>query len=448
MTEPVGRTPPPRWRLRRPGITRPLQTRDFALLWTGTAVSLVGDGITNVALAWQVLNLSNAPTALAIVGVAWTAPHVAFLLFGGVLSDRFDRRGVLIAADVVRGLMIGTAGVLSVTGALELWHLLILMAVYGVGNALFGPSFEAIIPDLVSGQDLVQANSLFSLLRPIGLRLIGPALGGLLVAAVGSGAALLVDSATFGLSAGALVLMRRLPRPTQEMTDLSFGSAFREIREGFAYVRSQAWLWATIVAAGIAQLAFQGPLQALVPFLARNELRVGARGLGLVFAAQGVGGLLGALAMGARRLPKRHVTTMYLLWTVGMLGVIGLGLARNLWQAMAAGFIGGVGITTGSIIWATLMQTLVPRNLLGRATSLDWLVSISLTPVSFAIAGPLGEAIGARATLVSGGIIAAATLLFLFIPGVRDPERADRPEESRGADMAERGPNLARGKDS
>jgi MFS family permease len=131
-----------------------------------------------------------------------------------------------------------------------------------------------------------------------------------------------------------------------------------------------------------------------------------------------------------------------------MLGVIGLGLARNLWQAMAAGFIGGVGITTGSIIWATLMQTLVPRNLLGRATSLDWLVSISLTPVSFAIAGPLGEAIGARATLVSGGIIAAGTLLFLLIPGVRDPERADRPEESRGADMAERGPNLARGKDS
>lgn len=428
MTEPVGRTPPPRWRLRRPGITRPLQTRDFALLWTGTAVSLVGDGITNVALAWQVLNLSNAPTALAIVGVAWTAPHVAFLLFGGVLSDRFDRRRVLIAADVVRGLMIGTAGILSVTGALELWHLLVLMAVYGVGNALFGPSFEALIPDLVSGDHLVQANSLFSLLRPIGLRLIGPALGGVLVAGLGPGEALLVDAATFGLSAGALLLMRRLPRPPEGRADLSVGSAFREIREGFAYVRSQAWLWATIVAAGISQLAFQGPIQALVPFLARNELKVGARGLGLVFAAQGVGGLLGALSVGSRRLPKRHVTTMYWLWAGGLMGVVGLGLAHSLGQAMAAGFVFGVGITSGSIIWATLMQTLVPRNLLGRATSLDWLVSISLTPLSFAIAGPLGETVGARATLVGGGMIAAATVLFLFLPGVRDPERADRPE--------------------
>lgn len=425
MTEPVAQTRPPWWRPRRPSITRPLQTKDFALLWTGTAISLIGDGITNVALAWQVLDLSNAPTALAVVGVAWTAPHVAFLLFGGALSDRFQRRKILIAADAIRGVMIGTAGILSVTGALELWHLLVLMAAYGLGNALFGPSFEAIIPDLVSGQDLVQANSLFSLLRPLGLRLIGPALGGLLVAALGPGEALMVDSATFGLSAGALLLMRHLPRPSDGRADLSVGSAFQEIREGFAYVRSQAWLWATIVAAGIAQLAFQGPIQALVPFLARNELRVGARGLGLVFAAQGVGGLLGALSVGSRRLPKRHVTTMYWLWTGGLMGVVGLGLARNLWQAMVAGFVFGVGITTGSIIWATLMQTLVPRSLLGRATSLDWLVSISLTPVSFAIAGPLGEAVGARATLVGGGIIAATTVVFLFLPGVRDPERAE-----------------------
>ncbi|MBA2311962.1 MAG: MFS transporter, partial [Actinobacteria bacterium] len=138
-------------------ILRPLKIRDFALLWSGMTVSLLGDGIYIVALAWQVYELSNVPTALSIVGVAWTAPMVLFLLLGGVMSDRVDRRKVLILSDTIRGIAVAAIGVLSITGTIQLWHMFVLVAVYGVGDAFFGPAFGAIVPDLVPRNMLLEA---------------------------------------------------------------------------------------------------------------------------------------------------------------------------------------------------------------------------------------------------------------------------------------------------
>jgi MFS family permease len=146
-------------------ILRPLSIRDFALLWTGMSVSMVGDGVTYVALAWQVYELWNVPTAMSIVGVAWTLPMLVFLLIGGVVSDRFERRRVMILSDVVRGLSVATMGVLAITGRIELWHIFVLIAIYGSGESFFWPSFGAIVPDLVPRGLLVEANSLEEALR-------------------------------------------------------------------------------------------------------------------------------------------------------------------------------------------------------------------------------------------------------------------------------------------
>ncbi|MGH3007605.1 MAG: MFS transporter [Gaiellaceae bacterium] len=153
---------------------QPLRIRDFALLYTGMTVSLLGDGIYFVAIAWQVYELSNAPTALSLVGLAWSLPMLVFLLVGGILSDRFDRRLVLIASDIIRGLAIGAVGVLSVTGALELWHVIALVALEGAGQSLFGPAYGAIVPDLVPEEMLVQANSLNQFMEPLGVPSPGP----------------------------------------------------------------------------------------------------------------------------------------------------------------------------------------------------------------------------------------------------------------------------------
>ncbi len=145
-------------------------------------VSLVGDGIFLVTIAWQVYELSDSPTALALVGVAMTIPHVVFLLVGGVVSDRFDRRRVMVSADAVRGAALVALGVLSLAGVVELWHMMLIAALYGAGTAFFGPAFDAIVPELVPSDELTQANSLDQFVRPAALGLAGPALGGVLIA--------------------------------------------------------------------------------------------------------------------------------------------------------------------------------------------------------------------------------------------------------------------------
>ena len=138
----------------RVGLLAPLRHRDFRLLWSGMCISLLGDGVFFVALAWQVYALSNVPTALAIVGIAMTVPTIAFLLVGGVISDRLDRRRVMLTADLARGVAVGLIAVLSLTGALRLWELAALAAVYGAGTAFFNPSFDAIVPEILPADDL------------------------------------------------------------------------------------------------------------------------------------------------------------------------------------------------------------------------------------------------------------------------------------------------------
>jgi MFS family permease len=412
--------------LERLGMLRPLAIRDFALLWSGMTVSLFGDGIFFVAIAWQVYELSNSPTALSIVGIAWTLPMVVFLLIGGVVSDRFDRRRVMIVSDVLRfaaGASIGTLGVL---GELTIPALLGLVAVYGVGEALFAPAFGAIVPDIVPQHLLVEANSIDMFVRTLMSRMVGPAVGGVAIAWLGTGGAFLVDAGTFAVSAVCLALIAARPAPPR--TDST--SALGEIADGFRFVRSHTWIWGTLVAAAVSLLTFYGPWEVLMPYIVKNTLGGTAGDLGLVFAAGGLGAILAAMIMGNRRLPRRHITFMYATWTVSS-GVVAIyGLAGELWHAMAAAFISGCAATAGTIVWMTLMQRRVPRHLLGRVTSLDWLVSIGLIPISFALTGPIAAAAGVQETLIGAGVIAAiVTGAFLFLPGMRDSERKELPSD-------------------
>jgi MFS family permease len=408
-------------RLSRVGILRPLRIRDFALLWAGATVSLAGDGVYVVALAWQVYELSDSPTALSLVGVAWTLPLGIFVLLGGIVSDRLERRRIMIAADVLRAVAGATIGVLSLTGAIELWHLIALAAVFGTGEAFFGPAFTSIVPQIVPRNLLLQANSLDQFIRPFAFLLMGPALGGWMVAAFGPGEAFLFDAGTFLVSAMAIFLIR--PRRAAR-EDQAGRSLLRDLREGLAFVKANAWLWATLAAAAAFLLAYWGPIDVLVPYRVRNELGGEASDYGLVLAFGGVGSILAALILSQRGLPRHHITFMYLAWTIGSLALVGFGLATAVWQLQAVSLLEGAFFTAGMVVWGTLVQTLVPGELLGRVTSLDWFVSTSLVPVSFALTGPMSAVLGAQTTLVVAGIVAAlVTVVFLFVPGVRDTER-------------------------
>lgn len=406
----------------------PLKERNFALLWTGMTVSLIGDGVLLVALAWKVYELSNTPSSMAVVGLAMTIPHVALLLLGGVVSDRFDRRRVMIASDAIRGTAIAVLGLLAVTDQLVLWHVVVLVAIYGAGTAFFGPAFDALVPDIVHDDQLVQANAIDQFARPAAHRLAGPALGGLLIATGGSGVAFLVDAATFVVSMACLLRVRT-PADTAEAAGEGVVAVFDDVKEGFRFVRANPWLWATLLAATFAYLLFTGPVDVLLPFLVKNELHAGPGALGLILAVGGVGAIGAALAVGTLGTPKRGMTFIYLAWTVSTLTLVGYGLARAAWQAALVSFVFNALETAGTVVWLTTKQRLVPRALLGRVSSFDWFISTGLVPLSFAVVAPVTAVIGARHTLmVAGGLGAAVTLAFLFVPGVRDVDHLPAPE--------------------
>ena len=411
--------------LDRPGgmsrvrLLAPFRHRDFRLLWGGMCVSLLGDGVFLVAIAWQAYELSNAPTALSLVGIAMTVPTIVFLLIGGVVSDRVDRRKVMLAADAGRGLLVGVLAFLSLTGALELWHMVALVAGYGAAAAFFGPAFDAITPEVLPEEELAQANALDQLVRPAALRLAGPAIGGLLIEAVGVGAAFALDAATFAVSAAAVLAMTRRPRrPRAEVVSVA-----GDIRAGFAYIRGHVWLWATFASAAIAYLLFMGPVEVLLPFLVKNDLQGSAADLGLIFAAGGIGSVLCAVVLGQRGLPRRDITFMYVTWTLATIAVAGYGLAGAVWQLMLVSLAFNALETAGTIVWATAKQRHVPPELLGRVSSLDWLISIGLLPLSFALTGPVSVAIGVQATLIGAGALGAVvTFGALLLPGMRAVE--------------------------
>ena len=407
--------------MRRIQIVRPLRERDFALFWTGWTVSLVGDGFFLVAIAWQVFDLWNSPTALAVVGVAETIPLVAFVLVGGVAADRFERRKVLIFSSVLRGVAVALLGVLAVTEVIELWHIFVLAAFFGAGQAFQGPAAGAIIPDLVPRHLLVQANSLSQFVRQAAFAFVGPALGGFVVHAFGAGSAFLIDSATFGFAIASLLLLRR--RPAAARTDGETTSMRRDIAEGLRYVRRHVWLWGTLAWAFAAVFLVYGPFTVLLPVLVRNELGGDAGDLGLVFAAGGLGAILVSLAVGQLGLPRRHITFMYALWMIACLQIAAYAIAGVPWHAMAISFAGEGCWAAGLIVWVTLMQRVVPAELLGRVKSVDWLLSLGLVPLSFAVTGPLAGWLGVRPVMLIAGIGASAlTAVFYFLPGMRDTE--------------------------
>jgi MFS family permease len=408
------------------GFLAPFRYRNFALLWGAMAASLLGDGLFLVALAWQVYALSNGPGAMGVVGVAMTVPHILGLLLGGVLSDRLERCNLMVLADVVRGAAIGAMGVLSITGMLQLWHVVALMAVYGAGNALFSPAFDALVPDVVPPDILAQANAVDQFVRPAALRLIGPAIGGWLVAVFGIGPAILLNAGTFIISIVLVLCLDRYQLVSHHREpDAPGTNMIADLQEGFWFVRRHVWLWGTFLAATFAYLLFMGPTEVLLPFVVRNIMHGSALDLGFVFASGGVGAICAAVVVARHGLPRRHMTFIYIAWTASTICVAGYGLARLPWQAMIASFAFNLFETAGTVVWLTTKQRYVPRALLGRVSSFDWFISIGLVPVSFALTGPIAEVFGVRATLVGAGVLGSAiTLAFLFLPGMRGIETA------------------------
>jgi MFS family permease len=401
-------------------LTTPLRRRNFRLLWTGMSVSLLGDGIFIVAIAWQAYAVSNHPASLAYIGLATSLPQIFLLLFGGAVSDRMNRQSVLCLADLVRGMVVGSLAVVTAFGSAQLWELYVFAGLIGIATAFASPALDAMVPQLVPLGELTQANAVDQVVRPVSLQLAGPALGGLAVATVHLAGAFALDALTFLFSALCVVRMS----PVAATGPVGPVNSYRhEIREGLRYVRGQVWLWGTFLSATFTYLLFIGPTQVLLPYIVRNTLHQGPSTYGIVLAAGGVGALFGGLLMGRAHEPRRPVTWIYTWWTVATIAVAGYGLATRAWGLLLAALVVNGAEAVGAVVWATLKQRRVPNSMLGRVSSIDWCISTALLPLSYALTVPVEHFLGARTTLIVAGTAGAAvTMGFLFLPGMRDGE--------------------------
>ena len=254
----------------RVGVLRPLQHRDFRLLWIGQTVSMIGDGIYIFAVAWFVYkDLHASPATFALVGFAWSAPQVLLLLATGALSDRMDRRHLMIIGDLLRLCAITAIGVLILLDALTAPLLVALVLPYGAGQAIFGPAFSSIVPMIVPEEHLVEANSIASTVRPLAWLVIGPTLGAIVVHVAGTGWAFVADALTFAVSAVCIWLMRvRGDRFAHEAET----HMWTDVKEGIAYVASTRWLLWGMLGGMVSLFCVWGPWETLVPFVVADQL--------------------------------------------------------------------------------------------------------------------------------------------------------------------------------
>ena len=391
---------------------RVLREREFRLLWLGQGASTIGDRMVFVALALYVTEIGT-PTDVGLVLAAHAIPLVGCLLLGGVWADRLPRHRVMLATDLIRAAMHALLAALIFTGTVEVWHIMIIEAVFGAAEAFFRPAFTGLVPQTVPEPMLQEANAATSVVQTVA-EFAGPALATALVLGIGAGWAFAIDAATFLVSAVFLAQMRprsrgeargrrhpargvarrlgRVPRPR-----LGVGDGRDLLRDG-AGGRSR-------------------PTSVLGPTVA-EEVYGSRVTTALLAAALGLGTIGGAL-IGFRWRPQRPLLAAFvvnLAWAPAI-ALFAIGAPRGLLVGMFV--VSGAGLALFDVWWQTALAQRIPPHALSRVSSYDWMGSLALLPLGYLLAGPLGEALGSVEVVVAGGAIGLAVALLGFaIPDV------------------------------
>lgn len=418
----------------RARFVRALRSRPFALLWTGQTISSLGDGAFLTALAWEVLQLTHSATAMGIVAIAEMLPRVAFLLLGGVASDRLPRRIIMLWSDAGRALAVLAVAVLGWLGVLQLWHLIALAFVFGFADGFFMPAYQAIPPQLVVSEDLPSANALTGLSRQIS-QLVGPVLGAAFFTFANAPGAFAFDGLTFVVSACCLAAIHgsqtlEVARPAllddgTPAAGRGVGGMVAYLREGLTYVVASPWLWVTIALASVANMGWTGAFVVALPKLIAYVYHAGVWLLGLLTTASAVGSIVATLVVGSIHRLRHRGPVAYTILLISSVALLFYGLpfpaAALPVIATGAGVVAGAGLGAFGIIWVTTLQELVPEDKLGRVSSIDWMGSLVLTPIGFALAGALADSLGPAWVFLGAGVLnIALTLVGFGVKGIRE----------------------------
>ncbi len=406
-----------------PRALTPFRSPGYRRLALALVFTAFASGVWTVALVWEVIRLGGGPAQLSVVSTAAAVGVLLPALLAGVVADRVPQKLILLGVVVVELAGMGLVAVLSLTNLSQVWHLAAVSFVTGAAMSFYYPAYSAWLPALVAESDLMAVNGFEGMVRPTVGQALGPAVAGGVVGFASPGAAVAVAAASALAGLVALLFVPRTPvrRDLDSSADVHpVRSALHDIREGFVYMVRTPWLLATLIYASLMILAMMGPLEVLIPFLIKDRLGGDAGGHALTLGAFGVGGALGSFIMGSLRMPRRYLTVMNLMWGIGCLPFVIIGMAGSVWIVVACAFVAGVFFSAPMVIWGTLLQRRVPPHLLGRVASLDFLMSVSLMPVSMALAGPVSDAIGLRNTFLIAGtvpiVVAVVATLWAKLP--------------------------------
>ncbi|MFE1175422.1 MFS transporter [Streptomyces sp. NPDC058773] len=410
--------------------------RNFLLLTGATVIANLGSSGALIATAFAVLGAGGSATDVGLVAAARTVPLLCFLLIGGAVADRFPRHRVMVAANALSCVSQGLLALLVLAGEPRLWQMALLAALGGTGQAFFAPASEGMVLAGVSGDRAGRAFAVFRM-GMNGANIGGAALGGALVAAVGPGWVLAVDSAAFALAAAlrAFLDVRGVPERAPG------GGMLHDLRDGFREVVSRPWLWAVVVQFSLVNAVVAAAEAVYGPLVAEQHLG-GPGPWGLALAAFGVGTAAGALLM-TRVAPHRMLLTGVLC--VFPLALPSAALAVPLPAAGLSAIMFGTGIAIEvfAVTWMTALHQEIPEEKFSRVSSYDWLGSLALVPAATALAGPVQDLIGRRAALWGcSALIVLLTAAVLCVPGVRRLTRRTSTEPAAGA-PASRAPGAA-----
>ncbi|MGY4541656.1 MFS family permease [Arthrobacter sp. UYNi723] len=430
---------------------RPFAHREYRVLIAALAISIFGSGMWAVAMVYQVIHLGGGPLELSLVATAGSIGLVAFVLAGGIAADRVPQRLLIIAVEGVNLAVIAAISGLAVAGWLQLWHLAVGSFVLGVGAAFFFPAYSAILPRILPPEDLLAANGMEGTMRPILQQAAGPAVAGVVVAALSPSHAVtgvatchllafivLNFLGRHALEAPANGAHGRADRGGAETTgagaDADAGatgaaktSFFHDLREGISYTIRTPWLLWTLLCAYVSVLFLIGPIEVLMPFVVRDQLGGDSSMFGFLLAVMGVGGAVGSLVTASLKLPRRYLTVMMVSWGAGSLPLAAVGILDSFWTLAAAMFVFGATGSVGMVIWGTLLQRRVPSHLLGRVSSLDFFVSLALMPISMALAGPAAEVFPIWAIFLAAGVVCPVLAVIAMIAARMPADELDHP---------------------
>jgi MFS family permease len=394
------------------GFLRPLRVRDFRLLFGGESISVLGDHFHFVALAWLTLQLTGSGLALGTVLMVAAVPRAGFMLLGGALSDRWSPRSLMLYSNAIRAVLVGIIAVLVLTGHAAVWQLYLLAGSFGVVDALFYPAVNAILPMLVDEAALPPANALMQGSQQLAT-MIGPALAGVVVAAVQTGPAFAVDAISFAVATTTILFVvgGRRPNTAAAASGGKSPGVLATVRAGLTYVWSDPAIRSLILLIAAFNFALSGPLLVGLPFLADHVLGGGSATFGILLSAFGAGAVAGALIAGSLR-NVRRLGSIVLTEGIGLgVGLAFIGVAPNVPVAFAVLAAMGTGAGFVNVHVISWLQGRTAEEMRGRVMSMVMLGAVGLAPISYALAGAVVD-LGPVPVMfgVAGAIVVAAAL--------------------------------------